>query len=199
RSLGAYANIFAIESFMDELAAKAGKDPYEFRLRHLHDPPAIAVLKKLRELVGQSNAGIAFSRYKNGGTYCAVAANVSVKANKVTVHKLWAVVDAGEVINLDGIRNQIEGGLVQSASWTLFEEVKFDPEQITSTAWASYPILHINQAPEVEVIALDHPDEQPMGAGEAAQGPAAAAILNAIHNACGKRIRRLPVSTAILI
>jgi len=207
RSLGAYANIFAIESFMDELADKSGKDPFEFRLLNLDDPRARDVLAKLQSVTAhqtgttsarqsQPGIGIAFSRYKNSGTYCAVAARVSVdtKTNDVRVQKMWAVVDAGEAINPDGIKNQIEGGLIQSASWTLYEQVRFDEKRITSLSWSTYPVMHFDQAPEVEVILIDRPAETPYGAGEAAQGPAAAAIVNAIFHACGKRIRHLPVS-----
>ena len=223
RSLGAYANIFAIESFMDELAVATGKDPYEFRLLHLEDGRARDVLLKLRELTESetpakdqahtkvqppakqppkpnpavsTGIGIAFSRYKNSAAYCAVAARISVSAKNghVQVQKMWAVIDAGEIINLDGIKNQTEGGMIQSASWTLLEQVKFDEQHVTSRHWASYPVLRIDEAPEVEVAVLDRPEEPPLGAGEAAQGPAAAAIVNAIYRACGKRVRHLPVN-----
>jgi len=222
RSLGAYANIFAIESFMDELAEKAGKDPYEFRLLHLEDERAKDVIRKLESLtLGQdgrvpgkpsqeqdgpnprkqsqesvlTGMGMAFSRYKNGAAYCAVAVQVTVdaKSGAVQVLKMWAAVDAGEVINPDGIKNQIEGGMIQSASWTLLEQVLFDAKHITSRHWGSYPIFRFDQVPEVEVSVLDRPAEEPLGAGEAAQGPAAAAIANAVYNACGKRVRHLPV------
>jgi CO/xanthine dehydrogenase Mo-binding subunit len=201
RSLGAYANIFAIESFMDELAGKAGKDPYEFRLLHLEDQRAKDTIVKLKELTqGQGSAiGMAFSRYENAKSYCAVAAKVAVdpKNNAVHVQKMWAVIDAGEVINPDGLKNQTEGSMIQSTSWTLQEQVKFDQQHITTLNWNSYPILRFNQAPDVEVVVLDRPMEKPMGAGEAAQGPAAAAIVNAIYRASGKRIRHLPVLTAL--
>jgi len=197
RSLGAYANIYAIESFIDELAGHAGIDPIEFRLQNLDDPRAKEVLQRLREKIPSNlkDIGIAFSRYKNAGAYCAVAAQVSI--NKSTgapsVKKMWAVIDAGEVINLDGIKNQIEGGMIQSASWTLFEQVLFTKDQVTSRTWSTYPVMHIHQAPEVTVTVIDRPDQPPYGAGEAAQGPAAAAIVNAIHKACGLRIRTLPI------
>jgi CO/xanthine dehydrogenase Mo-binding subunit len=209
RSLGAYANLYAIESFMDELANHAGIDPIEFRLKNLDDPRAIAVLLLLQKqlptqaLQNRSNTaitsptgvGIAFSRYKNSGCYCAVAAQIVIDKTTGTpaVKKMWAVVDAGEVINLDGVKNQIEGGMIQSASWTLYEQVLFSKDHITSRAWSAYPVMHMPQAPEVSVTVIDRPDQHPFGAGEAAQGPAAAAILNAIHNACGQRIRTLPV------
>lgn len=201
RGLGAYGNLFAIESFMDELAEKAGKDPYTFRLLHLDDERAKDVVRKLREITqdgpqGEKMAtGMAFSRYKNGGAYCAVAARVSVdeETGVVRVLKMWAVVDAGEVINPDGISNQIEGGMVQSASWTLLEQVRFDEKQVTSRHWGAYPIFRFGQDPEVEVVVLERPTDGPLGAGEAAQGPAAAAIVNAVYRACGKRVRDLPV------
>jgi nicotinate dehydrogenase subunit B len=207
RSLGAFANIFAIESFMEELAAAAGKDPFDFRLQHLQDDRARDVLTKLKATTTSqqpayrkpgeiTGIGIAFSRYKNGGTYCAVAAKINATATAITVEHLWAVVDAGEVINLDGIKNQIEGGMIQATSWTLMEQVRFDEHHVTSRDWATYPILHMNQAPRIEVIVIDRPDQPSLGAGEAAQGPTAAAITNAIYHATGKRIRHLPVIAA---
>jgi nicotinate dehydrogenase subunit B len=202
RSLGAYANVFAIESFMDELAEKAGKDPFTFRLAHLQDERAKAVIRKLQEVVStiQSSAntgiGIAFSRYKNSASYCAVAAQVNVQpAGNIQVQKMWSVIDSGEVINLDGLINQTEGGMIQSASWTLMEQVKFDALHVTSRDWVSYPIMRFNQVPEVEVVVLNQPNEKVMGAGEAAQGPAAAAIANAVYRACGKRVRHLPLQS----
>ncbi|GAB3333639.1 xanthine dehydrogenase family protein molybdopterin-binding subunit [Larkinella ripae] len=201
RSLGAYGNVFAIESFMDELAEKAGKEPLAFRLAHLEDERAVAVVTKLQELTRAEKTGtgegigFAFARYKNVATYCAVAAklHVDVKTAQVRVVKMWAVIDAGEVINLDGIKNQTEGGLIQAASWTLKEEVTFDKEHVSSRDWVSYPIFRFSDVPETEVVVIDRPTEKPLGAGEAAQGPAGAAVVNAIYRACGKRIRQLPV------
>ena len=201
RSLGAYGNIFAIESFMDELAEKAGKDPFTYRIQHLKDERAIGVLTQLQAMIASiqtpanTGIGIAFSRYKNAASYCAVAALVTVhpKANNIEVGKMWAVIDSGEVINSDGLKNQTEGGLIQSASWTLMEQVQFDAQHITSRDWFSYPIMRFNQVPEVEVVVLDKPNEKALGAGEAAQGPAAAAIANAVYKAGGQRIRHLPL------
>ena len=202
RSLGAYGNLFAIESFIDELAESAGKDPYEFRLLNLEDERAKEVIRKLQSLtkgqaVPHTGMGIAFCRYENTEAYCAVAARVAVnaKTGEVQVQKMWAAIDAGEIINPDGIKNQIEGSMIQSASWTLQEEVQFDEKHITSRHWGSYPIFRFSQVPEVEVAVLDHPAEKPFGAGEAAQGPAAAAIVNAVYHACGKRVRYLPVKS----
>ncbi|MEJ2005290.1 MAG: molybdopterin-dependent oxidoreductase, partial [Cyclobacteriaceae bacterium] len=198
RGLGAYANIFAIECFMDELAELSGKDPFEFRLSHLSDKRAAECLVRLRSRISsvQPSAdeaiGIAFSRYKNSASYCAVAALVSVEEN-FRIRRMWAVVDSGEVINPDGLKNQIEGGMIQSASWALMEEVKFDKTHITSLNWNSYPILRFPEVPLVEVEIIDRPDEPPLGAGEAAQGPATAAIVNAVSRASGRRYRRLPL------
>jgi nicotinate dehydrogenase subunit B len=200
RSLGAFANIFAIESFMDEMADKAGKDPVEFRLAHLDDPRAKEVLVKVREMASGTKItetqglGYAFSRYKNSASYFAVAAKVELEEGRIKVRKMWGAIDSGEVINPDGLKNQTEGGMIQSASWTMMEEVKFNEEHVSSVDWSSYPIFRFEDVPEVEVEVIDRPKEEPLGAGEAAQGPAAAAIVNAIFRATGKRVRDLPVN-----
>jgi CO/xanthine dehydrogenase Mo-binding subunit len=201
RSLGAYANIFAIECFMEELAEKAEKDPLDFRIQHSTDERSIAVLQKLKELVQNETSGegegmgFGFSRYKNTASYCAVAAKVKVdlESKKVTPLKMWAVIDAGETINPDGIKNQTEGGLIQAASWTLMEEVLFEADQVNSKDWSGYPILRYDAIPETEVHIIDRPELPALGAGEAAQGPGGAAIANAVYAACGKRVRELPV------
>ncbi|MDO1450448.1 molybdopterin-dependent oxidoreductase [Rhodocytophaga aerolata] len=205
RGLGAYANIFALESFMDELAEKAGKDPLAFRLTHLEDERAIAVVKKIQELTKNEKRGknegmgYAFSRYKNTATYCAIAANVWVDSStkEIKVKKMWACIDAGEVINLDGIINQTEGGMIQAASWTLKEQVTFDSQHVSSLNWATYPIFRFSDVPQVEVAVINRPQEKALGAGEAAQGPTSAAIANAVYQACGKRIRQLPIEAAL--
>ena len=205
RSLGAFANIFAIESFMEEMAVAAGKDAYTFRLMHLQDERAIAVLEKLRSLAPLNTAnkgnatGIAFARYKNTAAYAAVAAQVQVDKGTVRVQKMWAVIDAGEIINPDGIKNQTEGGLLQAASWTLIEQVKYDSDKITSRDWFSYPVLRFGQFPEVEVALINRPTEEPLGAGEAVQGPAGAAIANAVYYATGLRVRDLPILSSKLL
>lgn len=202
RSLGAYANIFAIESFMDELAERAGKDPLEFRLMHADDERSRAILEKLQEMTaGQSTGadegiGYAFARYKNSASYCGVAVKLRVNPDEgqVQLQGMWAAIDAGEVINPDGLRNQTEGGMVQSASWTLREEVKFDRQHVSSLDWASYPIFTMQDTPpEIEVAVIDRPEEPALGAGEAAQGPTSAAIANAVYRASGQRVRRLPI------
>lgn len=202
RSLGAYATIFSIESFMDELAEKVGKDSLDFRLAHLEDERAIAVIQKLKELTAGitmgdgEGIGYAFSRYKNTAAYAAVAAKVGVDTTtgRVQVKKMWATVDVGEVINLDGITNQIEGGMIQAASWTIMEEVTFSDKVITSTVWNTYPIFKFPDIPEVEVAIIDRPDEPAEGGGEVSMPPSGAAIANAVYQASGKRVYDLPIA-----
>ncbi len=208
RSLGAYMNIFAIESFVDELANAAGADPVEFRLRHLTDERARAVVRMAADRAGWDRKtsrepgqgrGFAFARYKNLGAYCAVALTVSVEheTGQIRLGRVVAAVDSGQPINPDGIRNQIEGAIVQAASWTLYEEVRFDRRHIISTDWSGYPILRFRAAPEsVEVHILPRPGQPFLGTGEAGQGPMAAAIANALWDAAKVRVRDLPLSAA---
>ena len=201
RSLGAYANVFAIESFMDELAQAAGIDPIAFRLRHLKDPRGRAVMEaaarraewsRWKSTEGRGH-GIGFARYKNMGAYCAAVAEVEV-GRDVRVDRLILAVDVGLVINPDGVINQIEGGAIQSTSWTLKEQVKLGARGIASLGWEDYPILKFSEAPPVEVELASHPELPAVGAGEAAQGPTAAAIANAVAHALGLRVRDLPLT-----
>ena len=203
RTLGAYANVFALESFIDELALAAGADPVEFRLRHLKDPRARAVIEAAAQRAGwQPNAkgdgargrGFAFAKYKNLACYVAVVADVEVDraSGKVRVTRAVSAVDAGQIVNPDGVVNQIEGGIIQSASWTLMESVGYDRTRVSTRSWADYPIIHFEDVPQVEVVLLDHPEDRFHGVGEGSQGPAAAAIANAIANATGRRLRALP-------
>ncbi|MGB9367956.1 MAG: molybdopterin cofactor-binding domain-containing protein [Xanthobacteraceae bacterium] len=203
RTLGAYANVFASESFMDELAVAAGADPVAFRLAHLKDPRARAVIEKAAEIAnwkaGEKGGlargrGIGFSKYKNLACYCAVIADVEVDraSGRVRVTHVWSAADAGIVINPDGLTQQIEGGIIQSASWTLHEEVKFDRQGILSRDWSTYPIMTMPEVPQVDVALINRPEERALGAGEGSQGPAVAAIANAFAHATGKRIRDLP-------
>ena len=203
RTLGAYANVFAAESFMDELAIAAGADPVAFRLAHLKDPRARAVIEKVAAMANWKagekgdfarGRGIGFSKYKNLACYCAVIADVEVDraSGRVRVTHAWSVADAGIVINPDGLTQQIEGGVIQSASWTLHEEVKFDKKGILSRDWSTYPIMTMPEVPQVDVALINRPDERALGAGEGSQGPAVAAIANAFAHATGKRIRDLP-------
>jgi CO/xanthine dehydrogenase Mo-binding subunit len=161
RSLGATLNVFAIESFFDELAEAAGADPVAFRLRHLQDERAKTVIETAAKAFGWPVAGkaegighgFAFARYKNLGAYCAVALSLRVahETGQIRLGRIVAAVDSGQPINPDGIRNQIEGAIVQSASWTLYEKVRFDRRRITSTDWSGYPILRFQAAPESAV------------------------------------------------
>jgi len=203
RTLGGYANVFALESFVDELAVAAGADPVEFRLRHLKDPRARAVIEAAAQRAGwragrrgdgRRGCGFAFSKYKNLACYCAMAADVEVdrQSGRVTVGRVIAAVDAGQIVNTDGVINQIEGGIIQSASWTLMESMRYDRTRVTTRSWTDYPIMRFTDVPDVEVVLLNQPAERFLGVGEGAQGPTAAAIANAIAQATGKRLRALP-------
>ena len=202
RGLGAYANVFAIESFMDELASTAKVDPITYRLRFLKDPRARDVLQKAADQFGWNSwkktpnrgKGIGFARYKNIAGYCAVALEVEVNPRNGHIRVLRAVAaaDTGHIVNPDGVSNQIEGGLIQSLSWSLKEEVKFDDTQILSTDWNSYPILTFSEIPPVEVALINRPGAPFLGTGEASQGPTSAALANAVFDATGTRFRRLP-------
>ncbi|HUH84609.1 MAG TPA: molybdopterin cofactor-binding domain-containing protein [Stellaceae bacterium] len=205
RGLGAYANIFAVETFMDDLAKAAKVDPVEFRLRHLSDPRANAVIQRAAALAGWQpglpggtgkGRGVGFAKYKNLSAYLAVIVDVEVDraSGKVRVTQAKAAIDAGQTVNPNGLINQTEGGIIQAVSWTLKEQVTFSTEHITSRDWVRYPILAFPEVPAIEVSVLDRPEERSLGAGEAAQGPAAAAIGNAIHHATGVRLRDLPLS-----
>ncbi len=207
RALGAYCNVFAIESFMDELARAAGADPVDFRLRHLADPRAIEAVKLAAMKFGWNGyrktpgrgRGFAFARYKNLAAYCAIALEIEVALDTghVRIIRADAAVDCGEIVSPDGVRNQIEGGIIQSASWTLLEQVRFDARQVTSLDWGGYPILRFDGVPDrVAVHLLDRPGQPFLGVGEAAQGPAAAALANAVADACGRRVRDLPLDRA---
>ena len=203
RGLGAYMNVFSIESFVDELAHAAGADPVEFRLRQLDDPrarDAIAMAAERYGWAGRERArgrghGFAFARYKNLGAYLALAVEVEVERDtgRTRLVRAVAAVDSGQAVSPDGIRNQIEGGILQASSWTLYEAVRFDATRVTSGDWSSYPILRFPEVPDsVEVYVIDRPGEPFLGTGEAAQGPTAAAIANAIADAAGVRLRELP-------
>ena len=205
RSLGAYLNVFAIESFMDELAAAAGRDPLEFRLAHLDDARARDVLTTAAAAAGWGTPlpegvgrGLAVARYKGRGAYCAVVAEVEAEAD-IRVRRLTIGVDVGRVINPDGVRMQLEGGALQAMSWTLKERVRFDRRRITSEDWESYPILRFSEVPEVSVHLVDRPDQPSAGAGEAAQGPTAGALANAVTAAIGVRVRDLPLTTEAVV
>jgi len=201
RGLGAFANVFAIESFMDELAEAAGVDSVAYRLSVMPDPRARAVIQVAAEMAGWGPQdkgtgrakGIAFSRYKNRSGYCALVAEVEIE-EEVRVRRVWCAVDAGLAVNPDGVVNQVEGGIIQATSWTLKEQVRFEAGRIASDTWDQYPILRFSEVPEVDVRLVGNPNDPPLGVGEVSQGPTAAAIGNAVACALGFRIRDLPLT-----
>jgi len=205
RALGAYHNVFSIESFMDELAVLANTDPVEFRLQHLDDARGRDVIEKAAKEFGWRKGqqapdrgfGFAFARYKNLAAYCAIASEVEVnrETGRARLVRAVAAVDSGQVVNPDGLINQIEGAIVQSTSWTLYEAVTFDDTRITSIDWQTYPILRFDAVPDrIDVHIINRPGKPFLGSGETGQGPAAASLANAIANATGKRLRNLPLT-----
>jgi nicotinate dehydrogenase subunit B len=208
RGLGAYTNVFSIESFIDELADLAGADPVAFRLAHLKDQRARDVITLAADKFGWNTQtklpeghgrGFAFARYKNLAAYLAIALEVSVsrETGEVRLIRAEVAVDSGQAVNFDGIVNQTQGGVIQSASWTLFEAVTFEPTGITSRDWRGYPIMRFNAVPEqVNVHVIDRPGAPYLGTGEAAAGPTAAALANALANATKLRMRELPLTAA---
>ena len=200
RGLGAFVNVYAIETLMDDIASELNIDPIKFRLNHASDTRIQGVIEDVEKLSnwhkkddGDTFKGIAFSRYKNSGAYCAVVVEIKVDED-IELVNVWASVDAGECINPDGIINQIEGGIIQSASCTLIEKATFENEEILSKDWETYPIIKFNQVPRTFVSIVSHPDLPFLGVGEAAHGPTAAAISNALRTALGIRIKNLPIT-----
>jgi CO/xanthine dehydrogenase Mo-binding subunit len=213
RAPGKVANVFAVESFTDEIAAASGVDPIVFRLARLNDPRAAEVITRAarafdwqprpspnpraREqstggpLVGR---GIAYMRYKQSENYIATIIEVGVDtvSGRIDVRRVTCAHDCGLIVNPDGLKNQIEGCVVQTLSRALHEEVKFDRARVTSVDWVSYPVLRFSEAPPVEVLLVDRPDQPLLGAGEAATAPVAAALANAIFDATGVRLRSVP-------
>jgi CO/xanthine dehydrogenase Mo-binding subunit/aerobic-type carbon monoxide dehydrogenase small subunit (CoxS/CutS family) len=201
RGLGAFANVFAIETFMDELAHAAGIDPVEFRLRHLEDPRAVDVIEAATEkanwgasLPENWGRGFAFARYKNSAAYCAlvVEARVNPKAPTIELKRVTIVGEAGQVVNPDGLSNQLEGGFIQAASMALKEQVRYGPEGILSKDWDTYPIAVFSELPAIKTLILNRPGMPFLGGGEASIGPAPAAIANAVFSASGIRLRDIP-------
>jgi nicotinate dehydrogenase subunit B len=201
---------FASESFMDEVAAAVGADAIEFRMRHLKDPRDIAVIKAAAEKanwdtrasprkgqIGNKVSGRGIAYAQRGGTRVAVVAEVDIdrSTGKIWARKFTVAHDCGQIINPDGLTKCIEGNIVQGVSRTLWEEVTFDSKSVTSVDWLTYPILDSTETPgEIDVVLIDHPEIAPTGAGEPSIRPVAAAIANAIFDATGVRIRRVPFS-----
>lgn len=205
RGLGYYANAFAIESFVDELAHAAGADPVAFRLHYLEDERARAVIEAAVEKAGErpvrggddaesQGRGIAFAQYKNRQSYVAVVVDLSVdrSSGRISLQRAVVSVDSGQIVNPDGLSNQLEGGFTQAASWTLKEQVTFGPDGISSIDWATYPILRFREVPEIETVLVNRPGMPYLGIGEGTHGPVPAAIGNAVFDAVGVRLRRIP-------
>lgn len=200
RCLGAPANVFAIESMMDELSEAAGVDPIAYRMRHLADERSKVVLETLAawlETCGMpeedGGRGIAFAQYKNAMTRVAVAVDLVVEdSGEARLQHLRMVADAGRVVDPDGLRAQLEGGALQGASWALHERVIWGPQGRETLDWESYPVLRFRDVPEVSIRILQPEGVSSVGAGEASPAPTVAAIANAIHTATGLRLRRMP-------
>ena len=202
RGLGAWANVFAIESFIDELAEIAGDDPVTYRLALLSDPRPRKVVETAARMSGWFDGkplpegrarGFGFARYKNIAAFVAVVAEVEVD-EEVRLKRLWAAADCGLCINPDGARNQVEGGAIQGASFVMKEQVRFEDGRVAATTWEDYPILRFSEIPEIEIELIDNPNEPTLGLGEGAVGPTGAAIGNAVARALGKRVRDLPLT-----
>jgi CO/xanthine dehydrogenase Mo-binding subunit len=210
RAPGKIGNVFAVESFADELAAAAGIDGVAFRRKGLKDPRALAVVDRCAEMIGwqtrpspNPNAssrgllvgrGVAYMRYKQAENYVAIAMEVAVEraTGSIFIKRVTCAHDCGLIVNPDGLRNQVEGNILQTLSRTLHEEVTFDKSRVTSTDWASYPLLTFPEAPSLEIALIDRRDQPSYGAGEAASAPVAAALANAVFDASGVRLRTVP-------
>lgn len=207
RTLGAFTNVLAIEACMDQLAMMVGADPIDFRIKNLQDERAIHLLETLRAVsnwdarAGERGRGIGFARYKNSAAYCAVAFFVRVDkvTGEITLEKAVSVTDAGRIINPDGVKNQIEGGIIQAASWCLKERVRFSSTRIKSRHWGEYPVLGFNEVPELETHIVNRVDQLSYGVGEASPGPAGAALGNAIADALGVRLHDIPFTSSSVL
>jgi CO/xanthine dehydrogenase Mo-binding subunit len=202
RGLGAWANVFAIESFIDELSEIAGEDPVSYRLALLSDPRARRVVEtaarmsnwfEQRNLPEGRARGFGFARYKNIASFAAVVVELEV-SEEISLKKVWCAADAGLVIAPDGAKNQLEGGIIQGASFVMREQVRFEDGKVATATWDDYPILRFSDIPEIEIELIDNPNEPTLGLGEASVGPTGAAIGNALARALGKRIRDLPLT-----
>jgi CO/xanthine dehydrogenase Mo-binding subunit len=202
RGLGAWANVFAIESFMDELAELAGEDPVSYRLSLLSDPRARRVVETAAQMsdwfdhrdLGEGRArGFGFARYKNIASFAAVVAEVRVE-EEVRLERIWCCADAGLVITPDGAKNQLEGGIIMGASFVLKERVRFEDGKVATTTWEDYPILRFSEVPDIDIRLIEAPNEPTLGLGEASVGPTGAAIGNAVARVLGARIRDLPLT-----
>jgi nicotinate dehydrogenase subunit B len=215
RAPGKVANCFAVESFVDELAAKAKMDPLGFRLRDLSDSRGIEVMRRMALMIGWqarpspltasggsvvAGRGMTYIHYKNSETYVAVAMEVEVERStgEITVRRVCCAHDCGLMINPGAVRAQVEGNILQTLSRTLYEETTFDRSRVTSVDWSSYRLLRFPAVPHLEIALIDRPDQPPLGAGEAASSPVPAALANAVFDATGVRLRSVPFSSGKL-
>jgi CO/xanthine dehydrogenase Mo-binding subunit len=185
---------------MDELAQHAQADPLEFRLRHLSDPRAVRVIEAAAGLADWAGAqragrslGIGYAQFKNSGAYCAVVAEVSAEDDVRLVH-MWAAVDAGLAIVPDSVRAQVEGGMLQAASWMLHEALSTEGPRVVAETWSDYPVLGFAEVPLIEVQVIPDAAHPSLGVGEVSLGPAAGAIGNAVAAALGLHLRNLPLT-----
>ncbi len=207
RSLGALCNIFALESFIDECASNTQSDPLTFRLNHLKNKRAINVINAVKKISNYTydrsfngnGTGLAFAQYKNHAAYVAVVVKLDIQNDTIRLNHIYAVSDMGLVINPNGAKNQLEGGIVQALSIALLEKVNIDNGNPNSFNYDSYPILTFNKIPPIEIVIIENKKDNSVGAGEASMGPTVAALCNAIFNASGIRIRELPISKFLKI
>ena len=202
RGLGAMPNVFAIECFIDELAERAGQDPVQYRLAITSDPRARGVIERVAKMSGWKagvpagsgrGRGIGVARYKDRAAYAAVVVELEVD-EAIRLTHMWCATDAGLVVNPDGAINQLEGGMIQAASWVLKEQVRLESTGVSSRDWETYPVLRFSEVPEIVVELIASDSDVPLGVGEATAGPTAAAIGNAVALALGTRIRDLPLT-----
>ena len=202
RGLGAVVNVFALESFLDELADLTGQDPVAYRLRMLPDPRARHLVERAAAMSGWSargpagtgtGLGLGFGRYKNRSGYACVVVKVEADT-EIRLRHIWCTADAGLAINPDGVRAQLEGGIIQAASMALKERLRIDATGTATRSWADYPILRFSDIPSIDIELADTPDEPPLGMGECTMGPTAAAIANAAAHALGLRLRDMPLT-----
>src|SRR6516165_1117326 len=201
RRLGAMPNIFALESFIDELAERAQQDPIAYRLARLSDPRARRVIERSAAMANWSESerdanrgkGVGFAQYKNRAAYAAVIVELEVDES-IKLLRAWCAADAGLVVNPDAVINQLEGGIIQSASWVLKEQVQFDTTSAGPIDWKTYPVLRFSEVPEIAIELVESDSDIPLGVGEATAGPTAAAIGNAVSRALGVRMRDLPLT-----
>jgi len=202
RGLGAVENVFALESFLDELADRAGIDPVAYRLRLLSDPRARRLIERAAAISNWADRGpagtgtglgLGFARYKNKSGYACVVVQVEADTG-IRLRRIWCAADSGLAINPDGVRAQLEGGIIQAASMALKEQLHIDATGTATKSWADYPILRFSEIPPIDIELMDEADEPPLGMGECTMGPTAAAIGNAAAHALGLRLRDMPLT-----